>query len=95
MPQGLCASDETSCIPLSGRANPTEKQSRLEMGCESLEPALLLAGAPRARAGWGRASCCLVPNVQGDTSQQLVHGAQLIHVAAACAGARKAPKDSR
>lgn len=63
------------------------------MGCESLEPALLLA--PRARAGWGRASCCLVPNVQGDTSQQLVHGAQLIHVAAACAGARKAPKDSR
>lgn len=95
MPQGLCASDETSCVPLPGRANPTEKQSKLETGCESQEPALLLPGAPRTRAGWGRASCYLVPNVQGDTSQQLVHGAQLIHVAAACAGALKAPEDSR
>lgn len=36
-----------------------------------------------------------MPDVQGGTSQQLVRGAQLIQVAAACAGALKAPEDPR
>lgn len=54
-----------------------------------------LPSAPCARAGRGHTSFCLVPNVQGGTSQQLLYRAQLIQVVAACAGALKAPKDSR
>lgn len=48
-----------------------------------------LPSPPCTRAGRGHTSFCLVPGVQGGTSQQLLYRAQLIQAVAACAGAQR------